>query len=118
MVPSRNIAPTACRGNGRLQDDQSKMFDWEREMEPVKNPLRPAVRIAPFFVLNDELREERLGQMMRECAGAGFDSVILHPRDGERLAGQREGHVDRAVRGMEYAVALRAVVTPAPAKSA
>jgi len=60
------------------------MFDWEREMEPVKNPLRPAVRIAPFFVLNDELREERLGQMMRECAGAGFDSVILHPRPGLR----------------------------------
>lgn len=53
-------------------------------MEPVKVTSQPAVRIAPFFVLNDELREERLGQMMKECAGAGFDSVILHPRPGLR----------------------------------
>jgi len=46
--------------------------------------IKPGGHIAPFFVLNSELREGRLREMVRECADAGFDAIILHPRPGLR----------------------------------
>lgn len=46
--------------------------------------IKPGGHIAPFFVLNSELQEDRLREMVRDCAAAGFDAIILHARPGLR----------------------------------
>jgi len=53
-------------------------------MKPRAPNLPPGAHIAPFFVLNDRLDVDRLTAMVNECAQAGFDAIILHPRPGLR----------------------------------
>ena len=53
-------------------------------MESVNNPLPGGGHIAPFLVLHADLRAERLRERVEECAQAGFDGVIIHPRPGLR----------------------------------
>jgi len=40
--------------------------------------------LAPFLALNGDLEPDGLRRRVRECAAAGFDAVILHPRPGLR----------------------------------
>lgn len=52
-------------------------------MERIKMTL-PAngCRVAPFFVLNADLQTDDLRRRVKECAQAGFDGIIIHPRAG------------------------------------
>lgn len=45
---------------------------------------KPQAVVAPFFVLNGDLKPHRLREMAGQCKEAGFDSIILHAREGLR----------------------------------
>lgn len=53
-------------------------------MKNRESILPSGAHIAPFLVLNDRLDPDHLSVMIDECAEAGFDAVILHPRPGLR----------------------------------
>jgi len=53
----------------------------EQFLDNIKNPLREFTPI-PFWFLNDEPSEEKIGQQLADYVEKGVEGIVIHPRIG------------------------------------